>query len=335
MKPEISVIVPMYNVEKYIRECVDSILAQENAPSFEIILVDDGSTDQTAAVCREAYGGHPQVRLETYRPAGNRGVSAARNLGIAMAEGNYILFVDSDDAVLPGCLAKLWQTAEKYAADITAASYVSVGKVRHIKYLIDKPGVLTKDKAARLKLLIARRVVAVIWGKLYRRSFLLRTEMRFEKIYAEDLLFHFLAAWQADTYILLPDVLYRYREREGSLSKAQTPAKMKDIVDTAIRLQHMLQEQLPKLLPDNEADRQSIRENFLNMYVSNMIVNWGEGQMSSQERAQAIQDACRPYFGRNTEWAAYNLQLMGVLALENKQLTKENQQLREKLAARD
>ena len=113
--PEISVIVPVYKVEKYLNECIDSILAQ-TFTDFELILVDDGSPDSCPALCDAAAEKDSRVRVIHKI---NGGVSTARNAGLAAAQGNWIAFVDSDDRVLPQFLEKLYSAALEKNTDIS------------------------------------------------------------------------------------------------------------------------------------------------------------------------------------------------------------------------
>lgn len=101
-RPEISVIVPVYRVEKYLNDCIDSILAQTFA-DFELILVDDGSPDSCPALCDAAAARDSRIRVIHQK---NRGLSGARNAGLDAAEGEWIAFVDSDDMLLPQAAGK-------------------------------------------------------------------------------------------------------------------------------------------------------------------------------------------------------------------------------------
>ena len=107
--PYFSIIVPMYNAERYIKICVDSILDQ-TFQDFELIIVDDCSTDNSYKICNELYGNNEKVRL--FRHEKNQGPSAARNLGLKTATGEWIWFVDSDDAIIPNALEKLHKATQ-------------------------------------------------------------------------------------------------------------------------------------------------------------------------------------------------------------------------------
>lgn len=113
-KAKVSVVIPVYNVEKYLAECVDSVLGQ-SYQDYEIILVDDGSPDNCPAICDSYAARDPRVRV-IHRE--NGGLSAARNTGLAAARGEYIYFLDSDDYIEPTALADLVATAQQEQADV-------------------------------------------------------------------------------------------------------------------------------------------------------------------------------------------------------------------------
>ena len=104
---KISIIIPVYNVEKYLRECLDSILAQ-SYKDFEIILADDGSTDSSGNICDEYSMKYENIKV---LHKNNNGLSSARNAGLDIAQGEYILFIDSDDVVSPVIWKLLWLTS--------------------------------------------------------------------------------------------------------------------------------------------------------------------------------------------------------------------------------
>ena len=117
--PAISVVVPMYNVERYIKICINSILAQ-TFTDFEIVIVDDASPDNSYNICHELYGNNEKVRIVRHEK--NQGLEPARNTGIKNSRGKYICFVDSDDAILPNALEILYNVAEKTDANVVHTS---------------------------------------------------------------------------------------------------------------------------------------------------------------------------------------------------------------------
>lgn len=123
---DISVIVPIYNVENYILECLQSVAAQTKTKNVECILVDDCGTDNSVKVAEQfisAYKG--DISFALFHHSENKGLSAARNTGIKNARGKYLFFLDSDDTIKPYCLDELFALAEKYHADMVQGSYES------------------------------------------------------------------------------------------------------------------------------------------------------------------------------------------------------------------
>ena len=127
MNPVVSVIIPVYNMEQFLNACVDSVLSQ-TYPSLEIILVNDGSKDNSPAICEEIAKEHHQVVLIHQE---NRGVSVARNTGMQQATGKYLMFLDADDRLPEGAVKALIEAAEQNNADMTIGRIYPNGKFMH------------------------------------------------------------------------------------------------------------------------------------------------------------------------------------------------------------
>ena len=125
---KISVIIPVYNVEKYLRECLDSLINQ-SFKDFEVICIDDGSTDKSYKILEEY--SQKDSRIKVLKQEHN-GAGAARNLGIEIAKGKYIQFLDSDDYFEPNMLEELYNTAEKFGADMAVCSARKVDEAGNI-----------------------------------------------------------------------------------------------------------------------------------------------------------------------------------------------------------
>ena len=166
--PKVSVIVPVYNAEKYLQECVDSILRQ-TLTDLELILVDDGSPDGCPALCDAAALRDDRVRVIHQK---NKGLSAARNAGMKIARGNWVAFVDSDDRVMPGYLERMYAAAQKAEPDLVVCDYLCMdengaGKAKSEKLV--RAEQLGREELIR-KMCLTPFVVA--WTKLYRREIL-------------------------------------------------------------------------------------------------------------------------------------------------------------------
>ena len=231
--PAISVIIPMYNAEKYIGECLDSILAQ-TFQDFEVIVVDDCSTDNSAAVV-ESYAEKFGERLRLEQMLKNSGGGAMpRNKGLLLSRGEYLLIIDNDDAITPTALEELYSVAKDFDADVVACErYYEVpdqfwNDAEFRKQLqplnwrtgsfVDKPAFLTNDILERLQLLNPRYLLWNVWSKLIRRDLILKNEFGFSDTIIDDMVFTICLLCTAKKYILVPNVINYYRVREGSVS---------------------------------------------------------------------------------------------------------------------
>ena len=120
----ISIIIPVYNVERYLPVCLESIV-QQSMDDYEVILVDDGSTDSSGPICNEYADRHPQFRVIHQQ---NQGISAARNAGVVESKGKYLLFLDSDDFLVPNSLSKLLELANKNDLDVLGFNLIYVAE---------------------------------------------------------------------------------------------------------------------------------------------------------------------------------------------------------------
>ena len=215
METAISVIVPVYRVEKYLPACIDSILNQ-TFTDFELILVDDGSPDRCPAICDEAAERDARVRVIHQA---NAGLSAARNAGIEVAHGAWLSFVDSDDYIAPHFCEKLYQTAQRTDADCVMCS---VQNVDESGKLIDSALMRVADevKTGREVLRkIGRDDVTpylTAWNKLYRRK--LFNTLRYPAGRQNEDVFVFAELFcQVQRAACVAEPLYFYRKRIGSI----------------------------------------------------------------------------------------------------------------------
>ncbi len=227
-RPRLSVIVPFYNVEKYLADCLDSILEQ-GFGDYELLLVDDGSPDGSRAIAEEYAERDSRVRLLT-RP--NGGLGAARNTGVRAARGRFLTFVDSDDLVPQGALGALVAQAQTTGADIVTGAVERFDSQRRWQpswvpgvHRDLCEGITIGDFPALLRNLYT-------WNKVYRRDFWAAQGLWFrEGVAYEDqpiVTELFLAAERID---VIPDVVYRYRARDDKSSISQQTASLKDLRD--------------------------------------------------------------------------------------------------------
>lgn len=232
----ISVIVPVYKVEKYLDRCVQSIAAQ-TYQNLEIILVDDGSPDNCGAMCDGWAEKDGRIRVIHKE---NGGGAQARNAGLDLASGDYIAFVDSDDYILPKMYASLMYVTHQSGCDIAECGYHAVesdtpptdttasGSVR----------IFTAEEALQenIRDRICRQLV---WNKLYHRSVL--RDVRFvEGRFIDDEFFTYRALGNARKVAVIPDKFYCYRQQQGSAMHQIYSLKRLDAVDAKLcRLQYV------------------------------------------------------------------------------------------------
>lgn len=217
MEPTVSIIVPVYNAEKTIRRCVESILNQQYT-DWELLLIDDGSKDGSGAVCDEYAAKDARLRV-IHRE--NGGVSAARNLALDHARGVYLQFLDSDDWITPDATSSLVRAAEGNRCDLVVADfYRVVGERLSRKGDIDEDGVLSRvEYAAHMMENPADFYYGVLWNKLYRRDIVEKHHLRMnpEISWCEDFMFNLEYIRHAERFHALQVPIYYYVKTEGSL----------------------------------------------------------------------------------------------------------------------
>ena len=218
MNPSVSIIVPVYNAEKTIRRCIESILHQ-SCGDFELLVVDDGSPDSSGAICDAYAAGDARVRVFHKE---NGGVSAARNLALEQARGKYIQFLDSDDWITPDATLLLLRAAEEHEADLVISDfYRVVGERVSVKGDIAEGSVLTQEEyAAHMMENPADFYYGVLWNKLYRRSIVERYRLRMDEeiSWCEDFLFNLEYIRCARRFYALNVPIYYYVKTKGSLA---------------------------------------------------------------------------------------------------------------------
>ena len=218
MAPTVSIIVPVYNAEKTIGRCVDSILGQQYT-DFELLLVDDGSRDGSGAIC-DSYA-LADSRVQVIHKE-NTGVSDTRNIGISRAAGVYLQFLDSADWITPDATKLLVETARDHDCDLVISDfYRVVGERVSRKGDIDEDRVLTREEyAAHMMEQPADFYYGVLWNKLYRRDIVESHRLRMdpELSWCEDFMFNLEYIRHAQRFYALQVPIYYYVKTKGSLA---------------------------------------------------------------------------------------------------------------------
>lgn len=243
---KISVIIPCYNREQTIAECLDSIFAQTlPMEMLEIIVVDDGSTDSTSAILQQYREKYPeQIRLVSSDVPSNGFVGKVRNLGMSYATGEYLSFVDSDDYLEPSMLEKLYIKAVLYNADVVDCGYRAFLPDRSTYGMSNKVERLFHpydDPEERKLLFMNAGVEGSVWGKLYLKSFLTAHEIKFpeDQHIAEDSLFHGKTLFELNNYYVIAEPLYHYRLNPNGIWNS---GKASDFIEEAFLCQERLYE---------------------------------------------------------------------------------------------
>lgn len=245
--PKISIVIPMYNVQKYIVECLDSIVAQDYS-DVEIICVDDGSTDDTLAITQKWKEEHPAVRMIILQQTNQR-QAAARNYAFKHASGEYIIMLDSDDVLFDGFLITLDKYISTSEPDIVSYNVVNWypnnkqqfdknTTYSHPAYRSFESGKAFLDYFVKLKHLGPTGMFYI-----FKRTMLNEHGLRFmEGVYHEDDLFIAQLCYCAKAVVVVPELEYCYRMREGSTMHNQTIGNVMDKFTVAFALERFFQE---------------------------------------------------------------------------------------------
>ncbi|WP_051560558.1 glycosyltransferase family 2 protein [Clostridium beijerinckii] len=212
---ELSIIIPIYNVEKYLRNCLDSVINQ-TLDSIEIIMVNDGSTDNSGRICEEYNRKYANIRLISQR---NKGLGAARNEGIRHARGRYIGFVDSDDYILKDMYKEMLSVAMGDDLDLIICAvkmyYEESKKQRIIENIINEENIIARKEL--IKHILSRKIQCFAWNKIYKRE--LFDGIKYEEgVYYEDMFTMYNIALRCKKAKVITKPFYIYRQRENNIT---------------------------------------------------------------------------------------------------------------------
>ena len=232
--PKISVVIPLYNAEKFIRPCLISVLASKFA-DFEVVVVDDCSTDNSAAEVEKLLP-HFHGRLKLFHTEKNSGgAGVPRNLGIKNSSGKYVTFVDADDFILPNALGELLAAAENFQADVVHTekffSFDDRGKSHFTREEltlqrhetgagVEMPTLEPADLRERIRRCLDGKFLWLPWGKLFRRDLIVDNRIDFPQMKtSDDFIFCFKCLCCAENYLRVPFVTNIYRVLKKSTSR--------------------------------------------------------------------------------------------------------------------
>lgn len=243
MTPRVSIIIPVYNVEKYIVECLQSVANQTVAEKIDCIIVDDCGSDNSFAIATKWVKEYDseirgeKVNFKLIQREKNGGLSAARNTGVNEATGEYLYFLDSDDYLIPTAIETLLALADKHGGvDLLPALYITDGhKMEHFG-AHSFPEFSNDRKLIKTALLDYDRIPVTAANRLVRREFFLEHDLWFkEGIIHEDNYWTFFLAKHVKRMAFSPEKIYYYRTTEGSITKAPNREKETKAFTTFIK----------------------------------------------------------------------------------------------------
>ena len=232
----ISIIIPVYNAEKYLRECIDGILGQ-SYKNYELLLVNDGSTDGSATICDEYAKENSQIKV-FHRE--NSGPSVTRNFGVDMAEGEYIVFIDADDVIDDNYLFALHDNLSRYGVDLVLCDYERFYKddlEQKVHYGISRYSVAiakSREELAKVYQNSSTNLFGIsVWAKLYKSEIIKKHHIRFPEdiSFEEDCCFNVQYFEYVNTAAFTRETVYHYRQIEKSLSKLYQTSTFRDLIN--------------------------------------------------------------------------------------------------------
>lgn len=225
--PVVSIVVPIYNSENYLDQCIESIVNQ-TYKRIEILLIDDGSTDSSYSICEKWRENDGRIKL--FRK-NNEGVSVARNFGTSHSSGDYILYIDSDDWISPRLVETAVGYAIKKSVDIVLYRFVSVKKDGSIKHQSALPFEKKLTPVECFELLLNGKIASNhTWRYLFSKEIAIAVDFPKDRVY-EDMFTIYKRILRAESIYCINDELYYYRERLNSLSHSFSVASMNDQID--------------------------------------------------------------------------------------------------------
>ena len=267
-----SIIIPVYNVERYLSQCLDSVLNQSYDGEYEVICVDDGSTDGSPAILEEYAGKNDKIKIIRQE---NRGLGGARNTGLRAARGRYVWFVDSDDWIEQEALATLAKSiGDEDIVCFNGRRYFEDGTVEIPDSGIEEINLTGWEYYGRYALSKRNFHFVCVVLRIYRKEFLLADGLFFEEgIYHEDNLFTPIVCYYAASVRVIPDILYVYRIRQGSITQS---INSKRILDTILVTNRLAKFFIPKDNIDKRAVYKILASDYINFFSEEIFNLYGD-----------------------------------------------------------
>ncbi|MGL5233077.1 MAG: glycosyltransferase [Fusobacteriaceae bacterium] len=322
---ELSIVVPIYNVEEFLRECLDTLYRVKNIDK-EIILVNDGTKDNSMEIIREYEAKYPLITVVVDKP--NGGLSSARNAGLKVAKGKYVSFIDSDDFIDSELFEKFFKEGQKDDLDIIIgnAKYFKDGVVGSSLFrspIVKEGKIVSGLEFLDLSFGKPKCFREEVWDDIYKRDFLLENNLFFyEGLIHEDSLFTPLAYLKAKKVRYIDSSFYFYRQREGGImSKVDQRS-----IDSLEKICDLLVEEYEKL--DGEVGKKSLSKLIISFYK--VVVykehdkngNYKEKYKKYRSIFKRLKGCCNGILNETLLYVSLNLSIILRKAL-NKEITNK------------
>lgn len=263
----ISIIIPVYQAEHFIERTIQSVLNQ-TFKDFELILINDGSKDKSGEICNKFATIDERIKVIHQK---NAGQSAARNIGINVARGKYVGFMDHDDILHPEMYRHLYENAKKYKADISAVSYITQGENGKLRGKNYTENTFIYNNKEGMAAFLSRIILDIyVWTKLYLKKFILNNNLQFESGRSdEDFLFNYSAFSVAQKTVMRDTPLYIYNDHPNSTCNTfwqKEPKKyLNDTWYRLMKIENGVKKKYPDLYP--LAQLQTIKYCFRMLFV--------------------------------------------------------------------
>ncbi len=331
--PAISVIVPLYNAEKYLGECLESLLAQ-TFQDFEVIAADDCSTDNSVKIIK-SYAAKFGGRLKISKLKKNSGgASFPRNKGMENSRGEYIYFLDSDDTITPTALEELYTLAKNFDADVVQCekfysipdkfwnakeNFKPTNYLTGEKFLITTPLIWENNFEERVDFFAQRKLIWNVVTQLIRRDFVMENEIRFCNTYAEDMIFTICELCCAEKFLVVPNTVYFYRRRANS-SSTKDYASIQKLFHRQINALSCGIRYIDKFLSDSEIffSRPDLKYILLDTFTQQILQYLDD--IYAQIPAHALDELLRKEFGADSAFETFMFNLINAQRLQLMQM---------------
>lgn len=293
MRTIVSVVIPVFNKEKYVEHCIKSVLDQ-TCKDIQVIIINDASTDRSMSSIEDLVGNDHRCLLVNFET--NRGAAQARNAGLDNATGKYVCFVDADDWLEENALEIAVSNIERLCADILQFGNNSIDD-KGIYFKHSEQVHQTTDKLQILYELATTKITYLIWNKIYNLNFLKQNNIRFIDNKHEDCLFVSDCVFHLNKIAYIPDILYNYRHYSNSLS---TQDVNRDYLDSYFYILHHLDQsnETLSILNDNIDLKNLLLKKYLLWLIEIFVCKRPQGS-NKKINQREIYDAIKKYYPAN------------------------------------